>query len=174
MTNFKVLLNSVNTFIFDVDGVLTDGSLILLPEGDQLRTMNIKDGYALQLAVKNGYKVIVISGGTSEPVRMRLNKLGINEIFMGIKDKVEVLDKMISKYDLRTEQILYMGDDVPDYKVMQKVGVATCPLDAVTDIKNISIYTSPKKGGEGCVRDVIEQVMRLHGTWDQDTTVKAI
>ena len=163
--NFKQKLHKVSCFILDVDGVLTDGSLILFAGGDQIRTMNIRDGYAIQLAVKEGYKVAVISGGKSESVKTRLQGLGVQDVYLGIDNKIEKIDELISKYSLKTENILYMGDDLPDYEAMKKCGVAACPADAAHEIKEISSYISNKKGGDGFVRDVFEQVMRLHGKW---------
>lgn len=164
--NFKQLLNNINTFIFDVDGVLTDGSLTLMPDGEMVRTMNIKDGYAMQLAIKKGYRIAIISGGKSEAVKNRLNKLGITDVYIGVDDKKEKFDELLLAYDLRKESILYMGDDMPDYEVMQLCGLATCPADAAPEIKNICKHISGKKGGQGCVRDIIEQVMKLHGKWE--------
>jgi len=164
--NFKQLLNNVKVFVFDVDGVLTDGSITLMPDGEQIRKMNIKDGYALQLAIHKGYKIAIISGGKSESVRKRLNGLGITEVFLGCDNKLETYNEFLLTHTLDSKQVLYMGDDMPDYEVMQHVGVATCPEDAAPEIKSISLYTSSKKGGEGCVRDVIEQVMKLHGNWN--------
>ena len=169
MENFKSKLKTVTTFIFDVDGVLTDGSVTLMPDGEQVRNMNIKDGYALQLAVKKGYKIAIISGGKSEMVRKRLNGLGIFDVYLAASSKIETYKEFIELYKLNAEEILYMGDDIPDYEVMQVIGVPTCPSDAATEIKEICIYVSDKKGGKGCVRDVIEQVMRVQGKWF-DTT----
>ncbi len=163
--NFKTRLNRVKTFIFDVDGVLTNNTVTLLPDGEQIRTMNIRDGYALQLAIKKGYKIAIISGGRSEMVRKRLNGLGIMDVYLGSSDKIEQFKEYILTYDITPEEILYMGDDVPDYDVMKRIGVPTCPNDAVQEIKGISIYVSDKKGGDGCVRDVIEQVMKVQGKW---------
>jgi 3-deoxy-D-manno-octulosonate 8-phosphate phosphatase (KDO 8-P phosphatase) len=163
--NFKTKLKTVKTFIFDVDGVLTDNTVTLLPDGEQVRSMNIKDGFALQLAIKKGYKIAIISGGKSEMVRKRLNGLGIFDVYLGASDKIEQFNEYILTYDINPEEILYMGDDVPDYDVMKRIGVPTCPNDAVQEIKGICIYISDKKGGEGCVRDVIEQVMKVQGTW---------
>ncbi len=165
MENFKQKLRKISCFVFDVDGVLTDGSLILLQTGEQARTMNIRDGYALQLAVKKGYRIVIISGGKSEAVKTRLNGLGIEDVFLGIEDKISTLKQVISKYTLAVENILYMGDDVPDVAPMKLCGIASCPANAATEIKEISIYVSDKKGGEGCVRDVIEQTMRLQKKW---------
>lgn len=170
MSNLKEKLRSISAFMLDVDGVLTDGMVITLPDGDQVRRMNIKDGYALQHAVKKGYHISIISGGTSESVRKRLNTLGIEEVNLGCKNKIEVFEQLQSKFGLKAEEILYMGDDIPDYKVMQRVGFAACPNDAAEEIKSIAHYISPKKGGEGCVRDLIQQVLRLQGKWfDEDS-----
>lgn len=165
MENFKTKLTRVKTFIFDIDGVLTDGTITLMPDGEQLRSMNIKDGYALQLAVKKGFKIAVISGGKSESVRKRLNGLGIYDVYLGSDNKMETYEEFILTYNIHPDEILYMGDDVPDYEVMKRIGVPTCPCDSVPEIKNISIYVSDKNGGKGCVRDIIEQVMRVQGKW---------
>ncbi|MEO5570012.1 MAG: HAD-IIIA family hydrolase [Bacteroidia bacterium] len=166
MTNFKQLLKQIKCFVFDVDGVLTNSALVITPEGEFLRTMNIKDGYALQLAVRKGYKAAVISGGHSNGVQLRMNRLGIADVFMGVEDKVKVFKHFILKQQLNASEIIYMGDDMPDIKVMQLCGIAACPNDAIPDIKKISTYISPFNGGEGCVRDIIEQTMRLHGKWE--------
>ncbi len=167
--NYKQLLKNINTFIFDVDGVMTNGIIFLAPGGEMLRNMNVKDGYALQLAVRKGYRVMIISGGTSESVRQRFEQLGIQDIFLGIGHKKKVFEELIRKYDINPEHILYLGDDIPDYEVMSEVGVAACPADAVEEIKAISKYISPFKGGEGCVRDVLEQVMKIQDVWfDED------
>ena len=165
MENFKTKLSRVKAFIFDVDGVLTDGSVTLMPDGEQVRVMNVKDGYALQLAVKKGYKIAIISGGKSEMVRKRLLGLGITDIYLGVHTKIDVYKELIEIYNISPEEILYMGDDLPDYEVMQQIGVPTCPNDSAVEIKDISIYISDKKGGEGAVRDVIEQVLRVQGHW---------
>ena len=163
--NYKEYLNHINTFIFDVDGVLTDGSIQVNTKGELLRTMNIKDGYALKTAQQNGYTVCVISGGTNEGVRLRLRDLGITNIFLGVQDKVEQLNEFMDIYDLKPENLLYMGDDIPDLYVMKLVGMPCCPQDAAAEIKEISRYVSHKKGGKGCVRDVIEQVLKVQGKW---------
>jgi len=163
--NFKQLLTQIKAFAFDVDGVLTNGSLTLMPNGEQVRTMNIKDGYALQLAIKKGYKIAIISGGKSEMVKQRLQGLGITDIYQGVQHKIENFKEFIAIYDLKPEEVLYMGDDMPDYEVMTKAGIATCPNDAVPEIKSICIYVSDKKGGEGCVRDVIEQTLKSQDKW---------
>jgi 3-deoxy-D-manno-octulosonate 8-phosphate phosphatase (KDO 8-P phosphatase) len=163
----------ITAFVFDVDGVLTDGTLLVLPAGVMARRMNIKDGYALQLAVKRGYAVMVISGGNSPEVKERLEKLGITQVWMQVTDKTSLLQQVMKKQGLDKDAVLYMGDDLPDLSVMQTAGLACCPADAARDIKEIAHYISPLKGGEGCVRDVIEKVMRLRGNWGEDDTVRA-
>ncbi len=163
--NYLFLLNNITTFIFDVDGVMTNNTVTITPEGDQLRTMNIRDGFALQYAVKKGYKIAIISGGKSESVKSRFTKLGITDIYLGVSDKREKLEEVISAYSIDPKTILYMGDDIPDYEVMTMIGLPTCPKDACIEIKNISTYISPDKGGEGCVRDVIEQTLKAQGKW---------
>lgn len=159
------LFNHITTFVFDVDGVLTDGTLILLPGGEMARTMNIKDGYALQLAVKKGYHVVIISGGLSSLVQERLEKLGVKHIYMAVKDKRQVLTQWMQTHGVKPGQVLYMGDDVPDVAPMELVGLPCCPADACVEVQAISRYISPLKGGDGCGRDVIEKVMRLHQKW---------
>jgi 3-deoxy-D-manno-octulosonate 8-phosphate phosphatase (KDO 8-P phosphatase) len=166
MNNIKENLNKISTFVFDVDGVLTDGSVILMPDGEQVRTMNVKDGYAIQLAVKKGYKICIITGGDSQQVKERLLKLGVQDVYMKAHDKLDVFENYFYSNHLKYEEILYMGDDLPDYEVMKKVGYATCPADSAEEIKSISQYISPIKGGYGCVRDVVEQVMKIQGTWE--------
>ena len=159
-------LKLVKAFIFDVDGVLTDGTIHVTEAGEQLRQFNIKDGYALQLAVKRGYKIAVITGGRSAGVRVRLKGLGITDIFMDIDSKVEVFNRFLADNQLASADILYMGDDVPDRPVMELVGLPVCPADAVEDIKAISTYISPIAGGRGCVREVIEKVLRIQNNWN--------
>ena len=163
----------VSCFAFDVDGVLTDGSLLILDDGQMVRRMNIKDGYALQLAVKKGYKLVIISGGMSEAVRIRLNKLGIEDVFLKVENKLATLEKYRKDNDLEKHEILFMGDDIPDYEVMKEAGIACCPLDAAPEIKTISHYISNYKGGEGCARDVIEKVMKVRGDWSNDVSVSS-
>lgn len=162
LKNFK----AITTFVFDMDGVLTDGTLLILKGTEWLRKMNIKDGYALQLAVKQNYRVVILSKSNSEPVKERLNILGVTDVFMKIPDKRQRLQEYIKEHGLNADEVLFMGDDVPDYTCMQIAGLPCCPLDAVNDIKKISKYISPLKGGEGCVRDVIEKVLKLHGKWE--------
>jgi 3-deoxy-D-manno-octulosonate 8-phosphate phosphatase (KDO 8-P phosphatase) len=167
LANFK----EIKAFILDVDGVLTDGTLILMEDGQMARRMNTKDGYAMQLAIKKGFHILVISGGNSDAVKLRLQKLGVVEVNMNIHDKKAVLLEYVSKYDLKWEQVLYMGDDIPDLIPMQMAGLPCCPADAVPEIKNISHYISHHSGGNGCVRDVIEKVLKLNGHWDLDSMV---
>lgn len=165
MSNYKEDLTKIKAFVFDVDGVLASSKVVLHPSGDLMRTMNIKDGYAVFYAIRKEYIFCIISGGTSESVRNRFLKLGITDIYLGSHNKVRDFRDFLSKYDLEPENVLYMGDDLPDYEVMQMVGVPACPSDAVEEIKAISSYISDKAGGEGCVRDIIEQVLRLQGKW---------
>ncbi len=171
--NFKTLMKEITTFVFDVDGVLTDGNVILLPGGEQARRMNIKDGYALQLAIKKGYKICIITGGKCEMVKQRLKGLGINDIYLNISDKADKFEDYLYSNHLTKEQMLYMGDDLPDYEAMLKAGIATCPNDSAPEIKGISAYVSPYNGGQGCVRDIIEQVLKVQGKWKHETSVKS-
>lgn len=164
--NFKSRLRHIDTLMFDIDGVLTDGKIIFTPAGDPVRTLYIKDSYAIQLAVKKGYKVVIITGGSSQVVKESLHRLGIEHVFMKQRDKLDCYKDYIHEHTVEDKNVLYMGDDLPDYEVMSRVGVAACPADAATEIKRISIYISDKKGGEGCVRDVIEQVLRVRGDWE--------
>ncbi|HET6245045.1 MAG TPA: HAD-IA family hydrolase [Bacteroidia bacterium] len=167
-------MKDITTFVFDVDGVLTDGNVILLPTGEQARRMNIKDGYALQLAIKKGYKICIITGGKCEMVKQRLKGLGINDIYLNISDKADKLEDYIYDNDLKKKHILYMGDDMPDYEVMLMAGIAACPNDSAPEIKEISAYVSHLNGGQGCVRDVIEQVLKVQGKWQHEASVKSI
>lgn len=165
MANYKEKLKKVTTFIFDYDGVMTDGTLILQHEGHPLRSANVKDGYILQLAIKLGYNVAIISGGFSQSMENRFGALNITDVFLGIKDKVEIFNSYTEKKNIKPEEIIYMGDDIPDYRVMKLVGVPVCPSDASEEIKSISDYISDKGGGKGCVRDIIEQVLKVQGKW---------
>jgi len=159
-------LKEVTTFIFDVDGVLTTGDVLAAESGELLRTFNIKDGYALQLAVKKGYHVCIISGGKGQAMEKRFDELGIPDVYLGVHDKVEVFQNYLEIYGLDADEVLYMGDDIPDLKVMRLVGVATCPADAAEDIKAICKYVSPFNGGKTAARDVIEKVLRIQGKWN--------
>jgi len=164
---YKEIMNDITTFIFDVDGVLTDSSVHVTPTGEMLRIMNIRDGYAMKAAVESGYHVCIISGGSNEGVRIRLRNLGITDIHLAAPNKVETFKEYTKLYNIKSEQVLYMGDDIPDYHVMKLVGLPTCPQDSSQEIKEISAYISHKNGGRGAVRDVIEQVMKVQGKWMQ-------
>ncbi|MFB9056543.1 KdsC family phosphatase [Mariniflexile ostreae] len=164
--SYKEYLEHITTLIFDVDGVLTDGTISVTSTGEMLRSMNIKDGYALKTAVDQGFNICIISGGSNEGVRIRLAGLGITDIYLGAQNKIEQLNEYFEKYTIKSENVLYMGDDIPDYPVMALVGLPCCPQDAVPEIKNISKYVSHKKGGKGAVRDVIEQVLKVQGKWN--------
>jgi len=164
--SYKEIMPQITTFIFDVDGVLTNGVVTIFPDGEMVRSMNIKDGYALKTAIKSGYNVCIISGGTNEAVRNRFEVLGITNVYLGAHNKMEQFNEYINLKNITPEHILYMGDDIPDYPVMKKVALPCCPKDAAPEIKNISSYISHKKGGTGCVRDVIEQVLKVQGKWD--------
>ena len=163
--NAKQLFKQIKAMVFDVDGVLTDGSIILMPNGELVRTMNMRDSIAMRLAIKNGYQLCIITGGNSQAVKQRLNRIGISDIYLKTENKLEALKEFVALYDIQLNEVLFMGDDLVDYEAMSKVGIPACPKDAVQDIKNISLYISPVKGGKGCVRDVIEQVMKAGGKW---------
>lgn len=161
----------VKMFVFDVDGVLTDGSLYVFDSGEQVRRMNIKDGFALQLAVKKGYRIVVISGSHSQAVILRLNRLGITDVYMKVTDKKTRLEEVMQQYNVLWSDILFMGDDIPDYSVMKMAGLACAPADAAPDIKQSAHYISPLPGGRGCVREMIEKVLKIHGNWELETDV---
>lgn len=165
------IFGSITTFVFDVDGVLTDGTLFVFENGEQVRRMNIKDGYALQLAVKKGYRVAVFSGGVSEAVVSRLQKLGISDIFMNVRDKKSGVLAYLQQHGISLTEVLFMGDDIPDYSIMKVVALPCAPNDAVPEIKQVAKYISSFGGGQGCVRDVIEKVLKLKDQWDLDVTV---
>jgi 3-deoxy-D-manno-octulosonate 8-phosphate phosphatase (KDO 8-P phosphatase) len=168
MANYKELLKHINTFIFDFDGVLTDGSVITTNDGEAYRISNVKDGYALQLACRKGYKIAVISGARSESLVHRMRALQITDVYMGVEKKLVTFRNYLQQHQLKPEQVLYMGDDIPDYEVMQEAGVSACPADAAEEIKSVAKYISHFNGGRGCVRDVIEQVLKVQGQWMND------
>jgi len=168
MANYKELLRHINTFIFDYDGVLTDGSVITTNEGEAHRISNVKDGYALQLARKKGYRVAVISGARSESMMHRMKALQITDVFLGVERKRDVYREYLKTNQLTHLNVLYMGDDIPDYEVMLEAGISTCPADAAEEIKSVAKYISHFPGGKGCVRDVIEQVLKVQGKWMND------
>lgn len=165
MESFLHKLKEINTFVFDVDGVLTDGSVFVTEDGLQSRAFNIKDGYALQLAVKCGYNVVSVSGSRSKSQLHRLNSLGVTDVYMGIHTKITKLKIYLEEKAISPETVLYMGDDIPDLEVMKYVGLPVCPADAVEEIKAVSRYISPYAGGKGCVRDVIEKVLKIQDNW---------
>lgn len=164
--NYKEKLAKIKCFIFDIDGVLTDGTVHLIA-GEQVRNMFIKDGYALQLAVKKGYKVAIISGGSGTGVKDRLTGLGVPEghIALRVGDKMEKFEEFLLGFDLTPEEIVYVGDDIPDLTVIKAAGVSVSPSDAAREVKESASYASPYAGGRGCVRDIIEQTMRVQGKW---------
>lgn len=170
--SYKEIMPQITTFMFDVDGVLTNGLVHVSSTGELTRQMHTKDGYALKTAVDAGFNVCIISGGNNEGVRKRLEGLGIKDIYLGAHNKTVQYKKYLQKLKIEPEQILYMGDDIPDFPVMKLVGLATCPKDAVSEIQGISQYISQKKGGLGCVRDVIEQVLKVQGKWDGQFNAK--
>ena len=158
-------LSKITTIIFDVDGVLSASTIGMSPEGEPMRTVNIKDGYAIQLAIKMGLRLCIITGGKDNALPLRYGKLGMKDIFMACGVKIDVYRKYLADNGLIDEEVIYIGDDIPDYEIMKVVGCPCCPKDACTDIKEISTYVSPYNGGMGCARDVLEQVMRAKGLW---------
>lgn len=166
--NYLEVFRDIKIFIFDVDGVMTNSDLIVLENGHLLRKMNVRDGYAMKLAIQKGYRVAVITGGKSSGVVQRLRGLGITDIYAGVDDKLDVLEEFLYTYDLNADEVLYMGDDVPDLEAMRRVALPACPKDAATEILEVSQYVSAKKGGEGCVRDVIEKTLRIQSRWIEE------
>ncbi|TLF44868.1 KdsC family phosphatase [Maribacter aurantiacus] len=163
--SYKEYLKDINTFIFDVDGVLTDGSVLVTTTGEMLRKMSVKDGYALKVAIDRGYNICIITGGTNEGVKKRLQGLGITDFYMGSHHKIDALEEYLGIYGIDPKNVLYMGDDIPDIPAMKKVGVASCPQNAVPEVRAICDYISHINGGSGCARDVIEQVLKVRGDW---------
>jgi 3-deoxy-D-manno-octulosonate 8-phosphate phosphatase (KDO 8-P phosphatase) len=164
--NFKQRLNAITTFMFDVDGVLTDGKVLVMETGELVRNLYSKDGYAINQAVARGYRICVISGGNNVPVKQALERNGVTDFFVRQHDKLACYSEYMKTHQLRDEEVVFMGDDLPDYEIMRRTGVAVCPRDAVTEIREICHYVSPRNGGEGCVRDIIEQVMKCQGKWE--------
>ena len=163
--NYKELFRNITTVVLDVDGVLTNGDIILMPGMQPVRKMNAKDGYAMQLAVRNGIRMAIITGGRSPEVKERLQGLGITDIYLGASSKMESYEDLKMCYDLKDDEILYMGDDLPDYDIMKIVALAAAPQDAAPEIKSVADYVSPIHGGKGCVRDVLEQLLKIQGKW---------
>ncbi|WP_190808516.1 HAD family hydrolase [Flagellimonas sp. S3867] len=170
--NYKELLSEITTFVFDVDGVFTDGSVLITTDGEMLRKMNVKDGYAVKTALQKGYNICVISGGTNAGVKERLKGLGVTDIYLGAHHKEEPLDEYLDIHNIETKNVLYMGDDLPDIPAMKKVALAASPQNAVAEVKTISDYVSHKNGGDGCVRDIIEQVLKVRGDWNDNFSAK--
>ena len=158
-------LTSIRAIIFDVDGVLSAETITLSADGEPLRTVNIKDGYAIQLAVKMGLRIVILTGATTEAVRMRYQRLGVDDIFMGSAVKIKTYETFLAKYRLTNREVMYMGDDIPDLEILRRVGCPVCPADACPDVKEACLYVSPLRGGYGCGRDVIEQTLRAQGHW---------
>ena len=165
MSKIDYDLGRIKGLAFDVDGVLSADTIPRHPGGEPCRTVNIKDGYAIQLAVRKGFEVAIITGGRTEAVRQRFEGLGVQHIYMGASVKIVSFEEWLLATGLQADEILYMGDDIPDYEVMQRVGLPCCPADAAPEIKSIATYISPRNGGYGCGRDVIEQVMKAQGKW---------
>ncbi len=163
--SYKEYLKHITTFIFDVDGVFTDGTIMIDANGEMLRTMHTKDGFALKTAILQGFNVCIISGGTNKAVKSRFEALGVTSIYLGAHHKTIPFKEYSTTNNIKAENVLYMGDDIPDIPVMQLVGLPTCPQDAVAEVKEVSKYVSNKNGGKGCVRDVIEQVLKVQGKW---------
>ena len=163
--NYKEIFKNITTVVLDVDGVLTNGDIILMPGMQPVRKMNAKDGYAMQLAVRNGIRMAIITGGRSPEVKERLQGLGITDIYLGASSKMESYEDLKMCYDLTDDEILYMGDDLPDYDIMKIVALAAAPQDAAPEIKSVADYVSPINGGKGCVRDVLEQLLKIQGKW---------
>lgn len=161
-------LTRIKAVIFDVDGVLSAETITLHPNGEPMRTVNIKDGYAIQLAQKSGLRIAIMTGGTTESVRLRYEHLGVEDVYMGCAVKIVTYEEFVRKYGLIDDEIMYMGDDIPDYEIMRRVGCPVCPADACPDIRALSLYVSGRCGGHGCGRDVIEQILRAQGKWLKD------
>jgi 3-deoxy-D-manno-octulosonate 8-phosphate phosphatase (KDO 8-P phosphatase) len=169
--NVLAEFKKVTTFIFDIDGVLTDGTVLILRDGLQARQMHVKDGFGMQMAMKNGYRVFIVSGGISEESKKRLEYLGIKDIHLGVADKTNFIADLLKNNKIKWEEVLYMGDDLPDMPIMSKAGLSACPADAVSEVKNVVKYISPINGGWGCVRDVIEKVLKVNGHWKYETDI---
>ena len=166
--SYKQYLQDITTFVFDVDGVFTDGTVLVTTDGELLRKMSVKDGFALKTAITKGYNVCIITGGTNEGVKLRLKKLGVTNFYMGAHNKGKPLDKYLDVFNISPENVLYMGDDLPDISPMKMVALPTCPQNAVQEVKAVCKYISHKNGGDGCVRDVVEQVLKVRGDWFDD------
>ena len=164
--SYKEKLNEIKNFVFDVDGVFTDGSIVVDSDGNELRIFSTRDGIAVKLASDKGYNICIISGGKNEGGRKRLNRLGVKNVFLGVDDKIKVFNNYLNKNNLKLDETTFMGDDLPDIKILKMVGLSCCPNDAAPEVRGVVDYISNKKGGDGCVRDIIEQVLTIHGEWN--------
>jgi len=165
MLNFKQKLPGITTLMFDVDGVLTDGKVLVMDSGEMVRNIYSKDGYALNQAIQKGFRIVIISGGNNSAIKSALSRNGVVDVFIRERDKLDCYMKYLNVHNIKDAEVMFMGDDLPDYEIMVRSGLAVCPADAAAEIKEISDYISPSKGGEGCVRDIIEQVLRSQGKW---------
>lgn len=163
--NYKAKLHEIKAFVFDYDGVISDGNIWSANDTIIVRSGNVKDGYAMQYALRKGYLIAILSGGSGDSIRSRMKMLGVEDVYLGSHRKKEIFEDFMKDKQLLPEQVLYVGDDIPDYDVMRLAGVSACPADAAEEIKAVADYISHKNGGCGCVRDVIEQVLRLQGQW---------
>lgn len=170
--NYKELLAQISTFVFDVDGVFTDGNVLVTTSGELLRKMSVKDGYAVKTAILKGYRICIITGGTNEGVKERLKGLGVTDFYMGAHHKEEPLREYLEDYGIDPGTVVYMGDDLPDIPPMQRVALATAPQNAVSEVKAIAAYVSHRNGGDGCVRDIIEQVLKVRGDWNDNPSAR--
>ena len=164
--SYKEKLNEIKNFVFDVDGVFTDGSIVVDSDGNELRIFSTRDGIAVKLASDKGYNICIISGGKNEGGRKRLNRLGVKNVFLGVDDKIKVFNNYLNTNNLKLDETTFMGDDLPDIKILKMVGLSCCPNDAAPEVRDVVDYISNKKGGDGCVRDIIEQVLTIHGEWN--------
>lgn len=172
MTNYKDKLHEIKAFVFDFDGVMTDGSVWTYGDRETVRAGNSKDGYAIHYSTRQGYRIAIISGATTQSIDNRMEALGVSDIYTGCSNKLQVFQQFLDRYNLHPAQVVCMGDDIPDYEMMRHAGVAACPADAATEILQIADYISPFPGGRGCVRDIIEQTLRLQGTWFQQNALE--
>ena len=163
--SYKEKLNEIKNFVFDVDGVFTDGSIVVDSDGNELRIFSTRDGIAVKLASDKGYNICIIRGGKNEGVITRLNRLGVKNVFLGVDDKIQVFESFINDNNLNLTETVFMGDDLPDINILKKVGLSCSPNDAAHEVREIVDYVSIKKGGEGCVRDIIEQVLTIQNNW---------
>lgn len=170
--NYKIKLEEIELFVFDYDGVFTDGIVMLMPDGSQVRQASTRDGFAVQWAVKQGLKIAVLTGGNEPAVATRMKNLGVEEVHLGCASKLDSLNALCERLNIDKSKVAYMGDDIPDYPALKEVGLSTCPYDAVEEVRSVSDYVSPKAGGKGCVRDLLEQAMKVKGVWSSEKSHK--